>query len=496
MRSAPIPRSRPGRGALGLAAALVVLAAVVGIARAGQQQDPFPHADHEGLFPLCTGCHLGAESGETGRLYPEPSLCAQCHDGTEHDGEVLERVEWEGPTREPSNLVYAHAVHDSAVAEEEAETAGDAPRDGLECSECHNAPDAPRMEVQRAVTGRCLDCHAHRAENHYADAECATCHRPLAETGFARGRIASLPTPDSHDDPEFLARTHGELSEERLASCTTCHTRERCTSCHVDTGATAVIARVPAAPETMELPATEARYPTPASHGAEDFLSTHGRDLEVAECSTCHTQESCTTCHSADTPDPVTRLASRDRAMAPGVEVQRSAPPSHASPWFIEDHEALAAAGQASCRSCHTQSYCTECHESPDRPGYHPPNFALKHSTQAYGREMECANCHSSSAFCRECHRQLGMQARGRLDGSFHDKAPAWLLRHAQAARQDLESCTTCHRQSDCLQCHSQLGRFRVSPHGPGFEAERLFDKNPQICFACHLSNPLEGGSP
>jgi len=481
-------RSPLGRSVLGLAAALAVLAA--GIVRSAQERPSFDHAEHDGLFPVCAGCHVGVETGDAAEVFPEPSVCAECHDGAEHDGEVLEPVEWEGPAREPTGLVYDHPEHAAAVEEE------DGPEAALSCAECHNQVDAPRMEVERAVAGRCLDCHAHEAGAHYADAECATCHRPLAETGFSRERIAALPVPESHDDPAFLAETHGDLSDARLASCTTCHTQESCTSCHVDPGAAPVIAQVPRAPATMSLPEMEAEYPTPASHDASDFLETHGRKLEPSECATCHTRESCTTCHSAETPEPVTRLASREDAAAPGVDVERQAPASHASPWFVEDHEALAAAGQASCRSCHTQGYCTDCHDSPDRPGYHPPNFALKHSTQAYGRETECASCHSSSAFCRECHRQLGMQPRGRLDGSFHDKAPAWILRHAQAARQDLESCTSCHQQSDCLQCHSQLGRFRVSPHGPGFDPERLFDRNPQICFACHVSNPLEGGSP
>jgi hypothetical protein len=87
------------------------------------------------------------------------------------------------------------------------------------------------------------------------------------------------------------------------------------------------------------------------------------------------------------------------------------------------------------------------------------------------------------------------MGTSGRLQAGFHDAQPFWLLNHAKPARQGLESCTTCHKQTDCLQCHSTIGAFRVSPHGPGFDAKRVQSKNARICFACHLSDPLQRSS-
>jgi hypothetical protein len=126
---------------------------------------------------------------------------------------------------------------------------------------------------------------------------------------------------------------------------------------------------------------------------------------------------------------------------------------------------------------------------------YHPADFALRHSSMAYGRRMECSNCHEPRAFCADCHRQLGMQATGRLGPGFHDAEPLWLLRHGQAARQGLESCASCHRQNDCRQCHSELGAFQISPHGPDFDARRAQKRNAAACFLCHLSNPI-GSAP
>lgn len=104
---------------------------------------------------------------------------------------------------------------------------------------------------------------------------------------------------------------------------------------------------------------------------------------------------------------------------------------------------------------------------------------------------MECSNCHNTAAFCRECHIGVGVESVGRLGPGYHDAEPVWLLRHATAARQGLEQCASCHTQQDCLQCHSQFGAFKVSPHGPDFDAERARDRNPWICRACHFSDPI-----
>ena len=54
------------------------------------------------------------------------------------------------------------------------------------------------------------------------------------------------------------------------------------------------------------------------------------------------------------------------------------------------------------------------------------------------------------------------------------------------AARQGLEGCAGCHTQSSCTQCHSARLGWRISPHGPGFDAERLRQANPLTCRLCH----------
>lgn len=468
--------------------ALTTLLAVAGLLVAtpglqGQQRQGFPHAAHVGLFPLCTGCHEGIPTGDSTRVFPEPALCSRCHDGVD-----LRRVQWTPPAAPVTNLRFSHTVHDR-----EAGARGEAP----DCARCHQVPGAAARSgaIARHPVANCMSCHQHRAQAHYVDARCRTCHVPLAETRFSVAQIQELPRPSTHDRASFVAEVHGRLARNDLTSCATCHTRERCTSCHVG-GTNPQIAQMPAAPGSMTLPRFAASYPTPASHKKPTFLESHGSvaGAGAATCSTCHVREDCTSCHESGAPKAVQAMVSAASASAPGVGVERRAPASHASPFFMKDHEALAGADGAYCTTCHTTDFCSSCHDGSRSSGFHPANFMASHPAEAYADRLECSTCHNAQAFCRQCHLESGFKSVKRLGPGFHDGQPVWLLRHPQAARQNLESCQTCHSQSDCLQCHSTLGAFKVSPHGRDFDAQRAWDRNPQICFVCHTSNPLGGG--
>lgn len=351
-----------------------------------------------------------------------------------------------------------------------------------------------------AVTGAerletCWSCHAHETDDHFVPtASCETCHVPLAATEFGLARIEALPVPSTHDDPRFLAEVHGELVSGRADRCATCHTVERCVSCHVDPDRVEIQA-IPPAPPEMRLPEMTAEYPVPDSHIDEGWLDAHRLQVPVRECSTCHAEDDCRTCHVGNVPEMVEALPRRSEVLAPGVGLVTRAPESHASPFFFESHAPLAAADGQSCATCHTESYCVDCHDGPPGGGYHPPSFVARHSAQAFGRAQECATCHSTEVFCRECHQRSGFATTGRLGTGYHDAEPIWLLRHGQAARQSLETCASCHSQNDCVQCHGVLGSFSVSPHTRDFDAESAWAASPRTCLACHIRNPLGGGS-
>lgn len=469
------------RHLLAIAAACIY---ALGLPCPGQAQedvpDPFPHARHEGLFPLCAGCHLGADPASPGAaLFPEARLCEGCHNGVDES-----RVSWVGPDRIPSNVRFTHADHEARVRSTSSDPVP-------ECTSCH-APDlAEPWQVQRAVPTGCLSCHAHEAVQHVQDADCATCHVPLGESGLSTERVAALAPPPDHDRQGFLLEGHGEAAlAGDMFRCSTCHTQERCTSCHV-VGPSGVEQIAPAA-DGMTVPTHPAEYPRPSSHGRSGFARDHvapGTNA-LASCGTCHTREDCASCHREPVPSAVSTLPTATRTVAPGVQLVRARPDSHAWPLFESSHGPLALEQASSCTTCHREETCTTCHDGARSDAFHPLAFSARHAAEAFGSTMECSTCHSTEVFCRQCHVESGLGSSGRLGPGYHDAQPVWLLRHGQAARQALESCASCHQQRDCLQCHSTLGAFQVSPHGPDFDADRAWRQSSTTCRACHVGDP------
>jgi len=463
----------------GLLAMLLVVAAEAG---AQDGRSGFPHGEHAGLFPACTGCHVGIPDGDRPDFYPEASFCSSCHNGTDE-----EPVQWSSPPAPASNLKFSHPEHFAEATRA---------REEMTCASCHQFPNSERMrDVHGADAAQCISCHEHQADQHFQDANCTQCHVPIAGSGFSLERLQGLEAPADHNEGDFLARIHGDQAISETARCSTCHTQNRCASCHVNAGQVSSIQDIPVAPASMLLPVSAVHYSTPDTHQSFAWLQGHGKQLTAAatDCSTCHTQNDCTTCHIAPAVETINTLPERGQVPAPGVGVQRSSPESHRTLGFLIEHGPMAASDEEYCVTCHTEESCVACHSAPDAPTYHPVNFTLQHSAAAYGQTMECQNCHSQEQFCRSCHVEQGLGSRGRLGPGYHDGQAVWLFQHGAAARQQLETCASCHTQGECLQCHSQKGAFKVNPHGPDFDPERAQSRNGQICLACHLSPPGGG---
>jgi hypothetical protein len=345
-----------------------------------------------------------------------------------------------------------------------------------------------------------------------------TCHVALtAATGLTPQQVAALPKPASHEAVDF-GQAHRPQTELASASCAVCHARESCTRCHVNASTIPLIAAMGRDARVASLAAARpAVYPVPSDHRAGDFAYAHGVAARAtpARCAACHAQPSCTTCHTgpgaadviatlpvpqpgdaqgvilrlepapARTRPPLARLISLDDTL-PAVPARNVS--VHAD-GFRTAHGAQAATGRLTCEGCHEQRFCSDCHAGENRRRFHPANFTARHAADSYGRETECASCHNAELFCRSCHTQSGLASKGRLDAAFHNAQPLWLLQHGRAARQGLQGCTTCHVQRDCLTCHSTIG-WGVNPHGPGFQAGRLANRNATQCLMCHLRIP------
>jgi hypothetical protein len=383
-------------------------------------------------------------------------------------------VSWTGPTRTPRNLVFSHPVH--------ARDAGE----GVSCIACHDDGSGERMSVGPPRPVLCLRCHGDGEHLEAADG-CPRCHSALSEVrSWSADRIAALPQPRSHTSDAFLT-THG--NEGRTGTCATCHARESCERCHLNAAQLAPIADLARDARVAALVAGRApRYFRPTSHGAE-WEWRHGGSAAsgAAACASCHSQSSCRACHPSAS-NAIAGLTTAVAGDARGVRFRR-APRVHAA-GFETQHQARGAT-ETACTGCHTQELCASCHAGSRDPEFHEQNFLARHGPESFGSEVQCSSCHNTELFCRSCHEGSGRSAAGRAGVVYHGATPLWLLGHGQAARQSLESCASCHAQSDCARCHSARGGWGVNPHGEGFAASRLSRQGRPMCLRCHTSASL-----
>ena len=460
--------------------ALALLAAGGGSALAIALRDRFDHFEHRALFPTCAGCHAGVAEGE-GPIWPTVENCAACHDGT-----IEETVEWSPPTEaRATNLGLTHEEHAEEVLEAHADSA-------LRCSACHSERGADPMQVRLAVVRNCLDCHGIEAKHLEApDTACATCHLTLVQAvRLTRADVSRFPAPPSHREPDFIERGHGRQAEagpgDVAASCATCHARDYCMECHVNAPEVAALQALQPDPRSLAL---QVELRAPPSHARPDFVRRHGEQVgDGLRCATCHTRESCLGCH-VGTPAAVQAIPASAEGRGRGAELERERPRSHGID-FSETHAEPAAVRPQSCSTCHVRTQCLDCHR-PDAasaaPGYHPAGFLTRHPAAAYTRDDSCSDCHNQSQFCANCHLSSGLGSTdGLRNAGYHDARGNFFLNHGQAARQNLESCVSCHSERDCLTCHSARGGRRFNPHGPGFDAATLRRKNPSMCTVCH----------
>jgi hypothetical protein len=188
----------------------------------------------------------------------------------------------------------------------------------------------------------------------------------------------------------------------------------------------------------------------------------------------------------------VLALALTGLSAAPAVlSAQMPKPRTHTETWAREHGQAAADGGErAMCTTCHTQSFCATCHDAASTPTFHQTDYVARHAEDAFTRETDCASCHQTQAFCVSCHRTVGAARTGAPNAVFHDNRSDWMLVHSRAARRSIETCASCHRQEDCLKCHSASGFARIQPHPAGLDLNHIRSKNPGVCLLCHPGGP------
>jgi hypothetical protein len=288
------------------------------------------------------------------------------------------------------------------------------------------------------------------------------------------------------DDPVLLPNT--EL-------CISCHTKphdERpCLTCHTEPWAAgaAVEAR-------LHLKFSHAQH-VPVLEGNcarchQDVARTDGPIRpRMATCLGCHEHQDgldpdrCDTCHV-------------------DLEGERTIPESHLvhdGDW-MRSHGASAGTDAATCASCHTESFCTGCHgvtapavpaqlqfDLPDGMMLHRAGFRARHAEEAHADPGSCSSCHTESA-CRDCHQRAELTS---IDGeALSPHPPGWVglalgeNEHGAAARRDPAACASCHGGAGeqlCVDCHRE-GGVGGSIHPPGWSSAQ--PKSALPCRLCH----------
>jgi hypothetical protein len=330
---------------------------------------------------------------------------------------------------------------------------------GSICAQCHPTAATSQSAVDNLIPteAECRACHAIErdkpAKAATPVAACAGCH-----VGFA---------PDKTIERVYLTPTPLKFSHAA-------HGKSTCESCHPVRG--------------VDL-ATTAQLPTMSS-----CLGCHRDGGEERHCADCH----------------LAKLGGLMQTQFPHGDLlpRRTGLGDDHGPGFARDHKQQARQVGASCTACHSQSECVDCHQGVVKPmDFHPGNYLLSHVVDARRGRPDCSACHRYETFCVGCHERsgLGTRADTQFDSrnastQFHP--PNWaspapdrtLNLHAQDARRNITTCTSCHREEDCTKCHSAEpgNAVKASPHPTGWSGSarcRALDRgNRRMCLRCHVA--------
>ncbi len=341
----------------------------------------------------------------------------------------------------------------------------------LSCKVCHAAAYASNATTDRLLPEPATTCDGCHDVNHVdlknvragteENGQCTFCH--LGEGAGVDGHVAAVVIPNAN-----LRFTHKKHLDRNID----------CAQCHGQVG-------------ELEL-ATREQLPRMAGcFGCHD-MSGAAQGEAKGTCENCH-------------------VTQRDGLMLTSFSAGQLKPPrwlgnaAHTADW-IERHKGVAASNSAFCGSCHSASYCTDCHDGKVRPrNVHPNDWISIHAQGARQDNPRCTSCHEAQTFCADCHRRVGVArdvaSDNRLAGRrFHPPPSEWTNaprsanHHAWEAMRNLNACVSCHTERDCATCHATKGISGgqgVNPHPLGFTSKcsTALKRNPRPCFVCHQPN-------
>jgi hypothetical protein len=331
-------------------------------------------------------------------------------------------------------------------------------------------------------------------------ANCGTCHGKAKSSKSADDNL--LPpgtTCDSCHDTDHTDKKAVKAGSEDMGKCEFCHLGYR-----------------PGTPNqvaVLEVPKPNMRFNHKAHldkniqcgqcHGSVDQLELATRDQlpRMKGCFGCHNmsgpaqgkaKSDCNVCHITE-PDGRMKAMFATGELKPPRWLMNS---QHTADW-IERHKRVAADNTALCANCHTERYCTDCHDGKVRPrSVHPNDWISMHPMAARQDNPRCTSCHQEQSFCLTCHQRAGVAMSGPNVSANRFHPPDWVGsltsvgagHHAWEAQRNLNACVSCHTERDCAICHATAGRggLSVNPHGQMADCSTQYRRNPRPCLVCH----------
>lgn len=205
-------------------------------------------------------------------------------------------------------------------------------------------------------------------------------------------------------------------------------------------------------------------------------------DMPLKECNDCHKDQGIALTHDND-------WAGRH----------------HQDNDWMGEHRALALKAGKNCADCHDQSFCIQCHTGGGVdvelramnskhdyiPKSHRSNWLDIHQIKTLDNPQTCTRCHLQK-YCNDCHSRfrkgdLKIKSHKMLGPNGQKYSPA-INEHATEARRNIQSCQTCHPEGDvCIQCHAS---GKTNPHPRNWSSIKNNFRNKagnRVCTKCHL---------
>ena len=341
---------------------------------------------------------------------------------------------------------------------------------GMKCVDCHEGAQTSVKAADRMMPAPkvCDGCHASdhgnlaKVAGGEGMAACAMCHQSY--TPSAGNDVLRMELPTAH------LKSNHKIHADRNINCEQCH----------------------GAVQDVEL-ATREQLPRMKGCFGCHAMSGPGRGQAKNDCETCHETR----------PDGLMKVSFASGTLMPPRWMGNM---EHTAD-FIERHKRVAGDNAQACASCHSENFCTDCHDGKVRPrSVHANDYLSIHPVEARLDNPRCASCHQEQQFCLPCHMRAGVSQSGSpgsvaKQGRFHPPPSVWSepprtrQHHAWEAQRNLNACVSCHTERDCASCHASqaMGGRGFDPHPAGFQNKcaAALRKNPRPCLVCHEQGAL-----